>query len=99
MSETFGATMNNQTLRDRVSFRSSLEPLRQPSFGIIGALQDHTADVQLESLALTLVLLCEGTGMDAHDLITRAKRQTATSTELPDPILEAIRDYAAGELT
>lgn len=90
--------INAATTRDRIAFRSSLEPLRLPSFGIISSLQNHTADVQMESLALTMVLLCEGTGLDAHELISRAKRQTHTSLELPDPTLEAIRDYAAGEL-
>ena len=90
--------MELHTINDRITFRSTLDPLREPSFGIIGSLQNHTADVQLESLALCLQLMCEATGQDAHDLITRARQQSATSTELPDPTLEAIRDYAAGEL-
>lgn len=90
--------MQTHTIGDRIAFRSSLAPLRAPAFGIINSLQDVTADVQLESLALTLVLLCEGTGQDPHALVARASRQSDSSSQLPDPTLEAIRDYASGEL-
>lgn len=90
--------MNAHTVRDRIAFRSSLAPLKAPAFAVIGVLQQHTKDVQIEALALTLATMTRALGLDAHDLITRANRQLAEADTIHNPHLEAIADYANGEL-
>lgn len=86
------------TVRDRISFRSSLAPLKVPAFRVIDALQDQPADVQLEALALTLATMTRSLGVDAHGLITRAHRQLSEADAVRNPHIEAIAAYAAGEL-
>lgn len=86
------------TVRDRLAFRSSLEPLKVPAFRILDALQNFPADVQLDALALTLTTLCRGVEVDPHTLITRASRQLQDADCVRNPALEAIQAYASGEL-
>lgn len=86
------------TVRDRISFRSSTKPLKAPALSVVTALQQHTADVQIESLSLTLVVLASAVGIDPHELITRGKRQLQEAREWGDETIEAIADYGTGEL-
>jgi hypothetical protein len=86
------------TVRDRIAFRSSLRPLKVPSFQVIDALQKHPADVQVEALALTLAIITRTLGIDAHDLLTRANRQLTDADAVRNPHIEAIASYASGEL-
>lgn len=90
--------MFNHTVRDRIAFRSSLQPLKGPSFQVIDALQAHPKDVQVEALTLTLAAICRSVGLDAHDLITRANRQLRQADTVRNPHIEAIAAYATGEL-
>lgn len=85
-------------IRDRIAFRSSLQPLKEPAFGVINALQNYDASLQIEALALTLTLLAQSAGLEPHELVSRAKRQAADADSVRNPLIEAIRDYAAGEL-
>lgn len=89
----------NANLRERVFARSSLRPLKAPAFLIIDALQ-RTPDtsLQLDALSLTFTAICQSVGIDPHDLIVRSKRQLADADVLHNPEIEAIRDYAAGEM-
>lgn len=87
------------TTRQRVFANSSIRPLRGPAFAVISALQDtRDGAVQLDALALTFTLICQTTGIDPHELVSRAKRQIADAEATRNPALEAIRDYAAGEI-
>jgi hypothetical protein len=86
------------TIRSRIMGRSTLAPLKGPSFAIINALQDQPKDVQLDALFLTAELLASAAGIDSHELITRARRQATDASRVRNPHLEAIREYAAGEL-
>lgn len=89
--------MNN--LRERVMARSSLRPLKQMAFHLVNALQDEQdTSVQLDALALTFTLICQSSNIDPHELVSRAKRQIVDADATRNPHLEAIRDYAAGEL-
>lgn len=90
--------MSPHTVRDRITFRSTLEPLKVPAFLVIDALQNVSADVQLEALSLTLATMARTHGIDAHQLITRSHRQLADADAVKNPHLEAIAAYAAGEL-
>lgn len=78
--------------------QQAVEPLKVPALLVLDALQHSTPDVQLEALSLTLAILARGAGMDAHELVTRSNRQLADADRVNNPALEAIADYAAGEL-
>lgn len=90
--------MPPHTVSDRITFRSTLEPLKVPAFLVIDALQHCSPDVQLEALSLTLATMARTCGIDAHDLITRSHRQLADADSVKNPAIEAIAAYAAGEL-
>lgn len=92
--------MNTHTVRDRIAFRSSLAPLKVPAFCVLDALTTTSDDpsIQIEALALTLVLLTNPLSLDPHELVIRAKRQIADADAVRNPHLEAIRDFAGGEM-
>jgi hypothetical protein len=91
--------MAPHTIRDRITFNSNIEKLRRPAFAIISALQDFADPAeQIEALYLTAAILAQTNGLDAHDMIARARRQIADAEAGRTPFIDAIRDYAAGEL-
>lgn len=89
--------MQPHTIRDRIAFRSSLRRLREPAFLILGGVQQAPRDIQIEALALTFTILTQGTGLDPHELIARARRQIADADRVDMPHIEAIQDFAKGE--
>lgn len=91
--------MTPSTTRDKIALASDLAPLKVPSFLVIDALQQVSPDIQLRALALTLAALCRPLGIDPHDLVTRANRQLVQADATRNPHIEAIADYAAGELS
>lgn len=90
--------MEPHTIRDRITFRSTLEPLKVPAFLVIDALQNCSPDVQLEALSLTLATMARSCGVDAHALVVRSHRQLADADSVKNPAIEAIAAYASGEL-
>jgi hypothetical protein len=87
------------SLRERVFANSSLVPLKVPAFTLLDALQmTEDSAKQIDALFLTATLVALGAGIDPHDLIIRAKRQIADADATKNPHLEAIREYATGEL-
>lgn len=90
--------MTPATIRDRVAMSSDLASLKVPAFLVIDALQHSDKAVQLRALALTLAAMCRPLGIDAHDLVTKANRQLVHADATRNPHIEAIADYAAGEL-
>lgn len=78
---------------------SSLEPIKVPAFKLLDAVQEEHPSHAIEALVLTLTLICQSTGLDAHELVTRAGRQIRDADALRIPHLDAIRDVAAGVLT
>lgn len=90
--------MDLDTLRLRISARCSLGPLKVPAFSILSALQEHPADIQIEALFLCATLMAQSAGLPPHDMVGRALRQISDGDAVRSPHLEAIRDFAAGEL-
>lgn len=86
-------------LEERVMANGSIQKIKAPAFLILDGMQ-RTPDpaLQLDAMALTFVLICQSTNIDPHRLITRAKRQSRDSDVIPNPHLDAIRDYAVGEM-
>lgn len=90
--------MKQHTVRDRVAFRTSLRTLRGPAFGVIDALQSESKDVQVEAAGLAFVAMCLAIGADPHDMVIRHKRQLSDANAVRDADIQAIADYAKGEL-
>ena len=91
--------MSRHNISDRIRGHTSLVPLKRPAFSIISALQDlKDPAVQVDALALTFAIICQEAAVDPHALITRAHRQIPDADALPNPHLEAIRDYVKGEM-
>lgn len=86
------------TIRDRIAFRSTLRQLKEPSFRILAGVGECPPDIQIEALALCFTLLTANAGLDAHELVARARRQIADADRVDNPHLEAIADFAKGEL-
>lgn len=86
-------------LRERLMARSSFSGLMGPSFSLLDCLQ-RTEDpaLQMDALSLVFTAICQSTGLDPHELIIRSRRQLRESEVISHPEIEAIRDYAAGEL-
>lgn len=87
-----------RVILSKSSGRSSLASLQVPAFNIVDALQKHDPEIQVEATALAFVTLTAALGIDPHELVSRAKRQHADSLRLDNGDLEAIADYAQGEL-
>lgn len=86
------------TGRDRVSFRTSLSALKAPAFDVIDALQSHDGAIQVEAAGLAFVAMSQALGLDPHEMVIRHKRQLADSNAVRNAQIEAIADYAKGEL-
>lgn len=87
------------TVRHRLMGNCSIRPLKLPAFTLIDALQHETDKAKaLDAFYLTAVLLADGVGIDPHELVSRARRQITEATALRNPHLEAIKEFAAGEL-
>lgn len=64
---------------------------------ILDAIQGFPAARQIEAAFAIAVVLATTVGLDAHELVTRAKRQVADIQRVETSFL-ALADYAAGEL-
>lgn len=86
-------------IHDAISFAVSARPLRNPAFAILDALQFAHPALQLDALFLTAVAMSQTLGIDAHEMIVRAKRLLpAAEGPYADGRIAAISDYANGEL-
>lgn len=84
----------------RFGSNSSMRALAKPSFSIINALQDEPdPSLQLDALALTFTIICRASGLDPHQVVSRSSRQIPSADASPIPLIEAIRDYATGEMS
>jgi hypothetical protein len=91
--------MDASSIRDRIAFNSNIGKLREPSFLIINALQSaRDTAAQVEALFLTAAIIAQTLNLDPHAMIVRARRQIADAEAGKVPLIDAIRDYAKGEL-
>jgi hypothetical protein len=85
-------------IRDRISFATSAERLRRPAFHALSAVQQFPPETQLDALFLTAVAMAEALGLDSHDMVTRSKRIMPDAEAAHTMHLQAVKDYARGEL-
>ena len=88
------------TIRDAISFSTGAAKLRVPAFEVINGLQRHPPAVQMDALFVTAVAMSQALGLDPHEMVARARRilPDAEGAYSSGHHLEAIRDYAKGEL-
>lgn len=88
-----------QTINDRISWFTDLPSLRRGAFRTLDALQGEASKpVQYLGPAVAFVAMAEALGRSPHDDIVRIRRMM---DQLEGPFtshVQAIRDYAKGEL-
>lgn len=90
--------LSKSTIVDRVLLGSTASNLRHPAFRLISANQQENPEVQINALMLTAVVVCQTIGLDPHDMVERAKRMVSVAEGPFTYHLQAIRDFAEGEL-
>ena len=86
-------------IASRIVGNCSLVKLKDPAFRIIHSLQDNPDKAaQVEALFLVTAIAAAALGICPHEMLARARRQMAEAEAVRNPHLEAIRDYAEGEL-
>lgn len=89
----------SRTINDRISWFTDLPALRQGAFAVLDAMQKQPKQaVQVLGPGVAFVAMCESLGRDPHEDIVRIRRMMS---EVDGPFtaeVQAIRDYAAGEL-
>lgn len=83
---------------DRVRTASTVGALREPAFRIINRMQDVNPSDQYRALALAFLACTEALRLDPHMEVLRAARLMADAEGPFTSHVQAIRDYAAGEL-
>lgn len=83
---------------DQVRLVSSPAALRVPAFQVIHRMQDYRPGVQLLATAVALQAMAEAAGISLHDLFTVAGNVMRDAEGPFTHHVQAIRDYAKGEL-
>ncbi|PXA91205.1 hypothetical protein DMC25_06535 [Caulobacter sp. D4A] len=87
-----------QGIADRVRTASEVGILREPAFRIIDRMQHINPSDQVRALMLAAAVTCDALRLDPHEEIERARRMMAQAEGPFSYHVQAIRDYAAGEL-
>jgi hypothetical protein len=85
------------SIRFALAASSVVGEVREPAVAILDRLQGFPAVRQIEAAFAAAVVLATSIGLDAHDLVTRAKRQIV-DLEGTETSFLALADYAKGEL-
>lgn len=88
----------NDRVKDGVRFNGNANKLRVPTFSVIHALQQFDPSVQIEATFAAAVILAETIGLDPHELVSRTRRQLSDLEAVRTANIDAVREYAAGEL-
>ena len=84
-------------IRLAVTAASAAQPIREPAFRVIDAIQQEPAGRQIEAVFAAAVILARSVGLDPHELVVRARRQVP-DVEFGESAASAISDYGKGEL-
>lgn len=85
------------SLRLALAASCSAERVRRPALSLLDHVQFLPSDLQVEAIAALLVIFASALGVDAHDLVSRAKRQAGDIEAFEHDVL-AVADYVKGEL-
>ena len=85
-------------LRDRVRWFSRQSELRTPMVAIIDVIQTQPGEIQILASALALHTLCEGAGLNAHEVIYEIERMERNIDAPYANQYKAMKEYAKHEL-
>lgn len=85
------------SIRFAVAASAVVGDIRAPALALFDRLQHFPAARQLEAAFAIAVVMANAVGLDAHDLVVRAKRQLR-DLEGTETSFLALADYAKGEL-
>ncbi|WP_343698877.1 hypothetical protein [Caulobacter sp.] len=91
--------MSLASVADRVRLSSTVSNLRDPAFELLRRNETINPSDQVRALLLTAVVVCQGCGLDPHEEVARTLRMLRQAEGPFTYHVQAIRDYAAGELT
>ena len=88
------------TVRDQIAYFNDASALRRPAFAVINGLQQTEAKPgdQVLGTAVALIAMCESIGVSFDEVVRKAVR---VMNDVEGPFtshLQAVRDYATGEL-
>lgn len=86
-------------IRMGVAYAADPQPLRDCAAAVMSRMQSHTPAVQLLGTAVALVAMSESLGLDPHEVVQRARRAVHDLEAAHTHQVQALRDYARGELT
>lgn len=86
------------TVRDGVAFASAPGPLRACAAGVMARMQDHAPQYQLLGTAVALAAMAESIGLNPHAVLSRARNALRDLEAAHTHQVQAVRDYARGEL-
>jgi len=86
-------------IRLRLAAANQTEPRRLAAFAIIDALQHYPPEVQMDGLFAAATAMSQTLNLDPHEMVARARRVLPDLEAGYTMHLEAVRDYARGELT
>lgn len=89
---------NLDSIADRVRLSSTVAALREPAFLIISRIQDVNPSDQVRALVLAAYVVCDALNLDPFEEIARASRLVDDAEGPFTYHVQAIRDYAKGEL-
>ena len=86
------------SIRDGLSLFNDLPALQRAAFEVVNRMQHQRPAVQLLGTAVALKAMCESANVNLSDLLAQAQRVLAVADGPFTTHIQAIRDYAAGEL-
>lgn len=86
------------SIADQVRHASDVAALRQPAFTVISRIQDVTPANQFRATMLAATAMAQALGLDPHEEVARAIRMMAAAEGPFTTHVQAIKDYARGEL-
>lgn len=98
MKPSLNFSTSKKSLQDRISFFRSPAKLRPTMVKVVASVQDDPPEVQILSIAATLVALCDGSGLEPHDIITRIRSMESQLDHHFATQFSAMKSYAEGEL-
>lgn len=91
-------TARTHVISERARHSSDVAALRQPAFAVINRMDGLEPHLQFNALMLAAVVACEALNLDPHEEVERARRKVSAAEGPHTMHVQAIRDYARGEL-
>ncbi len=91
-------TARTRVIAERARWSSEVAALREPAFRVIHRMEGVEPHLQFNAVMLAARALAEALGLDPHEEIVKAGRMMADAEGPHTTHVQAIRDFARGEL-